>query len=390
MKSVVSIMKALGESHRLKAFLALLHTGELCVCELAELLALSTATTSRHMSILSSTGLIKAQKRGKWVYYSISQETDPLLLQWITDKTPTVLSIEQEKKGIREKLTCCGSSGGREYDRKEEFTVNDIRNYVRERYAKAITNSTSCCSTPGCCTGAGTADILSMTRGNYDQTLLEKTPEQMTDQSFGCGNPIAEADLQPGEIVLDLGSGAGLDLFLASEAVGALGKVIGLDMTDEMLSTAAKNLKGLENITLVKGYIEEMPLEDNSVDVVISNCVINLSPDKGRVLKEAFRVLRPGGRFCVSDTVFLRPVAEKAVKNLAAWSGCISGALQEVEYMNAMNEAGFEKVEIRRGKVYSFPDALAAMAFPELSAAERIEINGVLASAIIVGKKPVS
>lgn len=267
--------------------------------------------------------------------------------------------------------------------------MDDIRNYVKERYAKAIRNTSSCCGSGGCCCGTtGASGIPSMTRGNYDGATLEKTPEQMTDQSFGCGNPFTEARIHPGETVLDLGSGAGLDLFLASEMTGPYGKVIGLDMTDEMLATAAENLKGIENVSLVKGYIEEMPVESNSVDVIISNCVINLSPDKGKVLKEAFRVLRPGGRFCVSDTVFLRPVTERAVKNLAAWSGCISGALRETEYAEKMREAGFEEVEVRRTKVYSFPDAMAAMAFPELSGEERNEINGSLASAIIMGKKP--
>lgn len=266
--------------------------------------------------------------------------------------------------------------------------MDDIRNYVKERYAKAIKNNTSCCGSGGCCCGTGTSDLLSMTRGNYDGAVLEKTPGQMADQSFGCGNPFTEARIHPGETVLDLGSGAGLDLFLASEMTGPYGRVIGLDMTDEMLETAAENLRGLDNVTLVKGYIEAMPIESGTVDVIISNCVINLSPDKGKVLKEAFRVLRPGGRFCVSDTVFLRPVTERAVKNLAAWSGCISGALQETEYAALLKEAGFIEIEVRRTKVYEVPDALAAMAFPELSAEERKEINGALASAIIQGRKP--
>ncbi|TDY65146.1 ubiquinone/menaquinone biosynthesis C-methylase UbiE [Aminivibrio pyruvatiphilus] len=267
--------------------------------------------------------------------------------------------------------------------------MDDIRDYVKERYARAIKNSTSCCRSGACCCGTtGASDILNMTRGNYDGEILENTPEHMADQSFGCGNPFTEARIHPGETVLDLGSGAGLDLFLASEATGPYGKVIGLDMTDEMLETAAENLRGLDNVTLVKGYIEDMPLESGTVDVIISNCVINLSPDKGKVLKEAFRVLRPGGRFCVSDTVFLRPVTERAVKNLAAWSGCISGALQEAEYAALLKEAGFIDVEVRRTKVYEMPDALAAMTFPELSPEERNEINGALASAIILGKKP--
>jgi len=266
--------------------------------------------------------------------------------------------------------------------------VENIRDSVRERYAKAIKNTTPCCGSGGCCTSASGGDILSMTKGNYDGATLEKTPEHMADQSFGCGNPFTEARIHPGETVLDLGSGAGLDLFLASKMTGPHGKVIGLDMTDEMLATAGENLKGIANVTLVKGYIEEMPLEDDSVDVVISNCVINLSPDKGKVLKEAFRVLRPGGRFCVSDTVFLRPVSGRAAKNLAAWSGCISGALLEEEYSTKMEEAGFEHVEVRRKKTYHVPESVAEMFFPDLSVEERREIDGALASAIVMGKKP--
>lgn len=266
--------------------------------------------------------------------------------------------------------------------------MDDIRDYVKERYARAIKSTSSCCGSGGCCGAAGQTDILNMTKGNYDGATLGKTPEGMAGQSFGCGNPLTEARIHPGETVLDLGSGAGLDLFLASEATGPFGKVIGLDMTDEMLETAAKNLNGLDNVTLVKGYIEDMPLESGTVDVIISNCVINLSPDKEKVLKEAFRVLRPGGRFCVSDTVFVRPVTDRAVKNLAAWSGCISGALQETEYAGLLKEAGFEEVEIRRTKVFDIPDALAAFAFPDLDEEERREIGGALASALIFAKKP--
>ncbi len=267
--------------------------------------------------------------------------------------------------------------------------MEDLRNHVKERYARAIQNSSSCCGSGGCCCGSTQgSDILSMTEGNYDDTVLEKAPGEMGEQSFGCGNPFSEARIRSGETVLDLGSGAGLDLFLASELVGPTGKVLGLDMTEEMLTTAAENLKGIENVSLLKGYIEDMPVESDSIDVIISNCVINLSPDKEKVLREAFRVLRPGGRFCVSDTVFLRPVTERASANLAAWSGCISGALQEREYAEKMREAGFEGVEVRRIKVYAFPHDVAATVFPELSAEERSEINGALASAIILGKKP--
>lgn len=258
--------------------------------------------------------------------------------------------------------------------------MDDIRSYVKNQYAKAIKNRTSCCGSGGCC--CGTTGISEITQDNYDDDTLEKAPKKMGSQSFGCGNPFTEANIGLGETILDLGCGAGLDLFLASEMTGPQGKVIGLDMTDEMLATAAKNLKGIKNISLLKGHIEEMPVESGTVDVIISNCVINLSPDKKKVLKEAFRVLRPGGRFCVSDTVFLRPVTDRIIKNLAAWSGCISGALQEVEYTENMKEAGFEDIEVRRTRIYH------TAAFPELSIEEQNEIDGALASAIIMGKKP--
>ena len=253
--------------------------------------------------------------------------------------------------------------------------MDDVRREVRERYARAARDPR----------GAG---VVNMTRRNYDGATLEAAPKGIAAHSFGCGNPTEAARLRPGETVLDLGCGAGLDIFLASAAVGPDGRVIGLDMTDEMLATAAENLRELENVTLVKGYIEEIPLEDESVDAVLSNCVINLSPDKGTVLREAFRVLRPGGRFCVADTLFLRPVSARIVANLAAWSGCIAGALTEEEYRSVMNEAGFADIEIHRVKVYPIPEALASMAFPELSEEERREIDGVLASAIVTGTRP--
>lgn len=186
-----------------------------------------------------------------------------------------------------------------------------------------------------------------MTKGNYDGATLEKTPEHMADQSFGCGNPFTEARIHPGETVLDLGSGAGLDLFLASEMTGPRGKVIGVDMTDEMLATAAENLKGIGNVTLVKGYIEEMPLEDDSVDVVISNCVINLSPDKPQVYAEAARVLKPGGRLAISDVVAVAPIPARIKKKLEAHSGCIAGAASVMETKRMLKNAGFSQIRIR-------------------------------------------
>jgi SAM-dependent methyltransferase len=190
----------------------------------------------------------------------------------------------------------------------------DIREAVKEAYTGAIENKT------GCCCG-GEYDITDMTQGNYAPETA--APLEIVEQSFGCGNPIQAALLKEGERVLDLGSGAGLDLILASKAVKRDGHVYGLDMTPAMQNRARKNIDrlGLKNITLLRGYIEDMPLHDGSVDVLISNCVINLSPDKNRVFAEAWRVLTPGGRFCVSDVVLLKPVLNKLKGSPAAWSG---------------------------------------------------------------------
>lgn len=200
--------------------------------------------------------------------------------------------------------------------------VTDIREAVKEAYGAAIERKTGCCGSDTLCCG-GEDDITDVTKGNYDDTATAVAPSDIVEQSFGCGNPIQAALLKEGERVLDLGSGAGLDLILAAKAVTQTGHIYGLDMTPAMLNRARKNIDrlGLKNVTLLRGYIEDLPLHDGSVDVLISNCVINLSPDKDKVFSETYRVLSQGGRFCVSDVVLLKPVLAKLTGSPAAWSG---------------------------------------------------------------------
>ncbi len=236
--------------------------------------------------------------------------------------------------------------------------LTDIRETVRERYAAAAKAAADPQTTPAeaaCCgsngTGCSPADATGVFGAAlYDEATGSDVPQAALNASLGCGVPTAVADLSEGETVLDLGSGAGADVLISARRVGPTGKAVGLDMTDEMLelarATAAK--AGVENVEFRKGYLEDMPLEDESVDVVISNCVINLSGDKAQVLREAARVLRAGGRFAVSDVIADPDMDEATRADMAAWTGCIGGALSEAEFRSALSSAGFEEIEIRQ------------------------------------------
>jgi len=235
----------------------------------------------------------------------------------------------------------------------------NIKEVVREKYGQAalrVTNGGS-----GCC-GATPASGLScdpITSNLYDESQAQQIPEAAMLASLGCGNPTALAKLSPGETVLDLGSGGGIDVLLSARRVGPSGKAYGLDMTDEMLALANENKRkaGAENVEFLKGEIESIPLPDNTVDVIISNCVINLSADKDRVLREAFRVLKPGGRFAVSDVVTRGVIAPEVRQSVLLWVGCIAGALEENEYRGKLSAAGFEQVEIEPTRIYRIEDA---------------------------------
>ena len=236
--------------------------------------------------------------------------------------------------------------------------TTDIKEVVKQKYGEAAlrvkTGRSSCC---GATASTGCADPI--TTNLYDVSQIGQIPQEALLASLGCGNPTALAQLKPGETVLDLGSGGGIDVLLSARRVGPTGKAYGLDMTDEMLALANENKRkaGVENVEFLKGEIENIPLPDNSVDVIISNCVINLSADKSKVLREAFRVLKPGGRFAVSDVVTRGEIMPEIRQSVLAWVGCVAGALEENEYRAKLAAAGFEQIDIEPTRVYRAEDA---------------------------------
>jgi arsenite methyltransferase len=272
-----------------------------------------------------------------------------------------------------------------------------LREAVRERYSRTalevlntgrITDE-SCCSS-GCCS---TGDSNIVTSDLYSSAELGELPGAATLASLGCGNPTALAELKPGEKVLDLGSGGGIDVLLSARRVGPTGFAYGLDMTDAMLELAERNRveANVENVRFLKGVIENIPLPDNAVDVVISNCVINLSADKGQVLREAYRVLSPAGRFAVSDIVFLGYFPSAIRNDLEAWAGCIAGALEEETYRQLLAEAGFINIEIEVTRRYSIQDVAdggGSASIASFTETERAEIDGKFVSAFIRAQKP--
>ena len=239
----------------------------------------------------------------------------------------------------------------------------DLKDAVREKYADAarrVGASERDCGSSGCCGSApSTGSCDPVTSNLYDVGEVEGLPREAVQASLGCGNPTALAQLNPGETVLDLGSGGGIDVFLSARRVGPMGKAYGLDMTEEMLALARENQRkaGVENVEFLKGEIEHIPLPNGSVDVIISNCVINLSRDKDRVFAEALRVLKPGGRFAVSDVVVRGDVPGEIRRSMELWVGCIAGALDESDYVSKLRAAGFESISVEPTRVYDVEDA---------------------------------
>jgi SAM-dependent methyltransferase len=287
------------------------------------------------------------------------------------------------------------------------MTEPNIKEAVKEKYGQAAlrvkSGGSSCCGTApstgadplrvnsagsSCCGTGGTDPI---TANLYDSIQAAQIPEEALLASLGCGNPTALAALNVGEVVLDLGSGGGIDVLLSAKRVGPTGKAYGLDMTDEMLALANENKwkAGAENVEFLRGEIENIPLPENSVDVIISNCVINLSADKGQVLREAFRVLKPGGRFAVSDVITRGKILPEIRKNILLWVGCVAGALDESDYQSKLQSAGFEEVSIEPTRIYRAEDAREFLATEGIDAdAIAPEIDGRILSAFVRAVKP--
>jgi SAM-dependent methyltransferase len=285
-------------------------------------------------------------------------------------------------------------SAVREIGAREEEIVTDpsVTDVVREKYGQAArqvaAGKTACCGTAPSASGLSGDPITS---NLYAISDIAQVPADAFQASLGCGNPTALARLEPGEVVLDLGSGGGIDVLLSARRVGPTGKAYGLDMTDEMLELARRNQResGLTNVEFLKGQIEAIPLPDETVDVIVSNCVINLSADKDRVLREAFRVLRPGGRFAVSDVVVSGELPTAVRDNMLLWVGCVAGALSEDEYRRKLEAAGFRDVTVEPTRVYSASDAREFLSSAGVDVdAIASEVDGKIRSAFIRAIKP--
>src|ERR1700758_5490919 len=270
------------------------------------------------------------------------------------------------------------------------MTPQNLQEMGKEKYGAAAQRAAA----GGVATCGGGADLSCcdpITKNLYDSSQIAGVPPKAVAASLGCGNPTALAQLKPGEIVLDLGSGGGIDVLLSAKRVAPEGKAYGLDMTDEMLALARDNQRkaGIENVEFLKGEIENIPLPDNSVDVIISNCVINLSADKGRVLREAFRVLKPGGRFAVSDVVTRGELLPEIRQSVLAWVGCIAGALEENDYRSKLAAAGFTQIEVEPTRIYRAEDARDFLAGQGIDVdAIAPQVDGKFMSAFLRAVKP--
>jgi arsenite methyltransferase len=385
------VFRALGDETRLQIVELLAKQSEpLCVCDLEASFKLSQPTISHHLKVLRDADLVVTERRGVWIYYQLQRDR----LRILHDIARAVFP-DGETEGETNKMT-------------ESSTMREA---VRDRYAQIAlrvlqpespVTSGSCCAAPtdqndaGSCCGStsGCGNAADPITGNlYDAGELSNLPADAITASLGCGNPTALAALTAGEVVLDLGSGGGIDVLLSARRVGPTGKAYGLDMTDEMLDLARKNVAnaGVANVEFLKGQIENIPLPDNTVDVIISNCVLNLSTDKSQVLREAFRVLKPGGRFAVSDVVVDGPVPADLRQQAELWIGCIAGALDRADYLAKLGEAGFTDISIEPTRFYQAEDVGDPGLTRWLDAQpseERSRLNHAFMSAFVRARKP--
>jgi arsenite methyltransferase len=272
-------------------------------------------------------------------------------------------------------------------------TPTDVREIVKQKYGEAARRASDGSRDSGGCCGSAGSGCDPITSNLYDASQIGTLPVEAVIASLGCGNPTALAELKPGEVVLDLGSGGGIDVLLSARRVGPTGKAYGLDMTDEMLALARDNQRkaGVDNVEFLKGEIEHIPLPDNTVDVIISNCVINLSADKDRVLAEAFRVLKPGGRFAVSDVVVRGgDVPAEVRRSMELWIGCVAGALEEGEYREKLSRVGFTGIDLEPTRIYRAADARSFLATAGLDESLLNTVDGKFMSAFVRAQKPAS
>ncbi|MDY6985390.1 MAG: arsenite methyltransferase [Candidatus Thermoplasmatota archaeon] len=348
MESYIRTFKALTDDTRLRALIALQHAGrELCVCELADALNETQYNISRHMKILKDAGIVQERKDGRWVFYHLKKPEEEFMVKIFE----SISCIRDEALVEDNRRLNAGQAvrGGGKCDIKidkdesegccarEERAEDSIKDIVRKKYGDLASESDSCCSGNSCFSN----DVIEEEYGKED---IASVPAESI-MGLGCGNPLAFAEIKEGDIVLDLGSGSGFDCFLASKNAR---RVIGVDMTEEMIikSKELAERYGYRNVEFMHGEIEDLPVDDNAIDVIMSNCVINLSPDKEKVFSEAYRVLKPEGRMVISDIVLEGDLPEEVKRDPDAWCSCVAGAMRREDYLGLIKSAGFDIVSI--------------------------------------------
>lgn len=378
---------AMGAEARLRIVQLLLtaHPRGLSAGSVQRELGIPASTLSHHLEKLKVRDLVRVRRDGTFLWYTANVEALEEVMDFLYSECCT-RGQSLEPAGLVESRQAHGVELENPMD--SETTKDVVKRKYSEAALRVSTGGSASCCAPqraqeGCCDPV-TSDL-------YGEEETGQLPQEAVLASLGCGNPTALAKLNPGETVLDLGSGGGIDVLLSAKRVGPAGKAYGLDMTDEMLALARENQRkaGVENAEFLKGEIEHIPLPDCSVDVVISNCVINLAADKDRVLCEAHRVLKPGGRFAVSDVVARGDVPPELRRSLELWAGCVAGALEEAEYRDKLRAAGFEDISIEPTRVYTADDARQFLAGAGIDAdAVASQADGKLMSAFVRAKKP--